>query len=135
MSLILGLALCLGLPDRGGAIQAPILASLNSGVIAAAATAEANKRAGEFIVKAEAEQQAMAVKSTFASWNYESNITEETKEPYLKLQKDSSKLTKQHGKEAQAFDISIIQVTVQKCFPTQMSWVRSLVQTLVTGNV
>mgnify|MGYP001219903737 FL=1 len=113
MSLILGLALCLGLPDRGGAIQAPILASLNSGVIAAAATAEANKRAGEFIAKAEAEQQAMAVKSTFASWNYESNITEETKEPYLKLQKDSSKLTKQHGKEAQAFDISIIQVTVQ----------------------
>ena len=55
----------------------------------------------------------MAVKSTFAAWNYESNITEETKEPYLKLQKDSSKLTKQHGKEAQAFDISIIQVTVQ----------------------
>ena len=44
MSLILGLALCLGLPDPGGAIQAPILSSLNSGVIAAAATAEANKK-------------------------------------------------------------------------------------------
>ena len=81
MSLILGLALCLGLPDPGGAIQAPILSSLNSGVIAAAATAEANKMAGEFTAKAEAEQQAMAVKSTFAAWNYESNITEETKEP------------------------------------------------------
>ena len=65
----------------------------------------------EFIAKAEAEQQAMAVKSTFATWNYESNITEATKEPYLKLQKDSSKLTKLHGKEAQNFDISIIKVT------------------------
>ena len=54
----------------------------------------------------------MAIKSTFAAWNYESNITEETKEPYLKLQKDSSKLTKQHGKEAQDFDISVIEVTV-----------------------
>ena len=53
----------------------------------------------------------MAVKSTFATWNYESNITEATKEPYLKLQKDSSKLTKLHGKEAQNFDISIIKVT------------------------
>ena len=65
----------------------------------------------DFIAKAEAEQQVMAVKSTFAAWNYESNITEATKEPYLKLQKDSSKLTKQHGKEAQKFDISIIQVS------------------------
>ena len=64
----------------------------------------------EFIAKAEAEQQAMAIKSTFAAWNYESNITEETKEPYLKLQKDSSKLTKQHGKEAQNFNISVIEV-------------------------
>ena len=54
----------------------------------------------------------MAVKSTFAAWNYESNITEETKEPYLKLQKDSSKLSKQHGKEAQNFNISVIEVTV-----------------------
>ena len=68
----------------------------------------------EFIAKAEAEQQAMAIKSTFAAWNYESNITEETKEPYLKLQKDSSKLTKQHGKEAQNFNISVIEVTVCK---------------------
>ena len=56
----------------------------------------------------------MAIKSTFAAWNYESNITEATKEPYLKLQKDSSKLTKQHGKEAQNFDISVIEVTVWK---------------------
>ena len=52
----------------------------------------------------------MAVKSTFASWNYESNITEATKEPYLKLQEESSKLTKKHGKEAQKFDVTLIQV-------------------------
>ena len=52
----------------------------------------------------------MAVKSTFASWNYESNITEATKEPYLKLQEESSKLTKKHGKEAQKFDVTMIQV-------------------------
>ena len=69
-----------------------------------------NSNISEFISEAEAEQQAMTIKSTFAAWNYESNISDETKEPYLKLQKDSSKLTKQHGKEAQKFDISSIQV-------------------------
>ena len=62
-----------------------------------------------FITKAEQQLQAASVTSTFDAWNYESNITEETKIVNQRSTEAFSKLTKQLGKEAQMFALDQIQ--------------------------
>ena len=62
-----------------------------------------------FITKAEEQLQAASVTSTFDAWNYESNITEETKIVNQRSTEAFSKLTKQLGKEAQMFALDQIQ--------------------------
>ena len=48
-------------------------------------------------------------RSTFASWNYESNITDATQKVSDRATEAASLLTKKLGKEAQKFDIAQIQ--------------------------
>jgi len=67
------------------------------------------QRAFLFIEDAERQLEADAVESTFASWNYESNITDANQKISLAASEKSGLLTKKLGKEAQQFDISQIQ--------------------------
>jgi len=67
------------------------------------------QRAFLFIEDAEKQLEADAVESTFASWNYESNITDANQKISLAASEKSGLLTKKLGKEAQQFDISQIQ--------------------------
>ena len=69
----------------------------------------ANILFSNFISKAEQQLQAASVTSTFDAWNYESNITEETKLINQRSTEAFSKLTKQLGKEAQMFALDQIQ--------------------------
>ena len=69
----------------------------------------ANILFSNFITKAEQQLQAASVTSTFDAWNYESNITEETKLINQRSTEAFSKLTKQLGKEAQMFALDQIQ--------------------------
>ena len=66
-------------------------------------------RAASFVARAESELEAMAVKSTFASWNYESNLTDANQAISLAVSAESGLLTKKLGKEAQGFDASQVQ--------------------------
>ena len=52
--------------------------------------------------------QEITVRSTFDSWNYESNITEATEKVATKSREESARLTNLLGKEAQKYDISKI---------------------------
>ena len=69
----------------------------------------ANILFSNFITKAEQQLQAASLTSTFDAWNYESNITEETKLINQRSTEAFSKLTKQLGKEAQMFALDQIQ--------------------------
>jgi len=66
-------------------------------------------QAALFIQTAEEELRQSAVRSTFASWNYESNITDATQKVSDRATEAASLLTKKLGKEAQKFDIAQIQ--------------------------
>ena len=66
-------------------------------------------RATAFVDRAESELEANAIVSTFASWNYESNLTEANQAVSLAAAEKSGLLTKRLGKEAQGFDVSQVQ--------------------------
>ena len=66
-------------------------------------------RATAFVDRAERELEANAIVSTFASWNYESNLTEANQAVSLAAAEKSGMLTKRLGKEAQGFDLSQVQ--------------------------
>lgn len=63
-------------------------------------------RAANFVKRAEEELRVMSVSSTFASWNYESNITDETQQVSLAAQNKYALLNKKLGKEAQQYDVT-----------------------------
>ena len=58
-----------------------------------------------FVEDAEKQLEADAIEATFASWNYESNITEHNQQISLAAAKKSGLLSKKLGKQAQAFDL------------------------------
>ena len=62
-----------------------------------------------FVEDAEKQLEADAIEATFASWNYESNITEHNQQISLAAAKKSGLLSKKLGKEAQAFDLTQLQ--------------------------
>jgi len=82
--------------------QAPVGSALDSN------SKNVELSASEFISRVEEEMRLMAVKSTFAAWNYESNITDATKEVHLKAQEESGLLTKRVGKEAQNYNVNLL---------------------------
>merc|ERR1719419_643466 len=63
-------------------------------------------RAKKFVDDAEETMRLEAITSTFASWNYESNITDETQKLSEAAQTKFELLNKKIGKEAQSFDVS-----------------------------
>jgi len=65
-------------------------------------------KAREFVKQAEAELQEAAIESTFNEWNYESNITDETKAIATVSKEKFSKIEKKIGREAQKFNINQI---------------------------
>ena len=67
---------------------------------------ELEAQALAFVQDAEKQLEADAIEATFASWNYESNITEHNQQISLAAAKKSGLLTKKLGKEAQAFDLT-----------------------------
>jgi len=72
--------------------------------MAQAAYDEAEVKA--FVVDAEKQLQAESVKTTYASWNFESNITDETQAVSLKSQQKYDELFKKLGKQAQKYDMN-----------------------------
>jgi len=66
-------------------------------------------RAKKFVDDAEETMRLEAITSTFASWNYESNITDETQKLSEAAQTKFELLNKKIGKEAQSFDVSKLQ--------------------------
>jgi len=67
---------------------------------------ELEAKASAFVEDAEKQLEADAIEATFASWNYESNITDHNQQISLAASKKSGLLTKKLGKEAQAFDLT-----------------------------
>merc|ERR1712025_1191945 len=67
---------------------------------------EVEAKASAFVDDAEKQLEADAIESTFASWNYESNITDHNQQISLAASKKSGLLAKKLGKEAQAFDLT-----------------------------
>ena len=67
---------------------------------------ELEAKAAAFVEDAERQLEADAIESTFASWNYESNITDHNQKISLDAAKKSGLLSKKLGKEAQAFDLA-----------------------------
>ena len=67
---------------------------------------ELEAKAAAFVEDAERQLEADAIESTFASWNYESNITDHNQKISLDAAKKSGLLSKKLGKEAQAFDLT-----------------------------
>jgi hypothetical protein len=63
-------------------------------------------QARTFVEDAEMQLETDAIKATFASWNYESNITEANQAVSLAAQEVSGLLIKKLGKEAQKFDLA-----------------------------
>merc|ERR1711874_88208 len=70
--------------------------------------AQYEEAARKFVEDAERQMQEITVRSTFDSWNYESNITEATEKVATKSREESARLTNMLGKEAQKYDISKI---------------------------
>merc|ERR1711874_593024 len=70
--------------------------------------AQYQEAARKFVEDAERQMQEITVRSTFDSWNYESNITEATEKVATKSREESARLTNMLGKEAQKYDISKI---------------------------
>merc|ERR1711910_4037 len=70
--------------------------------------AQYQEAARKFVEDAERQMQEITVRSTFDSWNYESNITEATEKVATKSREESARLTNLLGKEAQKYDISKI---------------------------
>ena len=70
---------------------------------------ELEAKALAFVEDAEKQLEADAIEATFASWNYESNITEHNQQISLAAAKKSGLLSKKLGKEAQAFDLTQVQ--------------------------
>jgi len=92
--LLLGGGSVLGLP------QEPLSSAINF------PGSELEAQALAFVEDAEKQLEADAIEATFASWNYESNITEHNQQISLAAAKKSGLLTKKLGKEAQAFDLT-----------------------------
>jgi len=67
---------------------------------------ELEAKATAFVEDAEKQLEADAIEATFASWNYESNITDHNQQISLAAAKKSGLLVKKLGKEAQAFDLT-----------------------------
>ena len=62
----------------------------------------------KFVQDVEKEMQEAATRNTFNTWNYESNINEETKAISTKSSEEFAKLTKKIGKQAQKFNVDKI---------------------------
>ena len=62
----------------------------------------------KFVEEAERQLQEAEVESTFDSWNYESNITDETERIATQSREKTAELTNLLGQEAQKYDISKI---------------------------
>ena len=80
---------------------------LSSAVNFPASSLEA--RAASFVERAESELEASAGKLTFASWNYQSNLTDANQAISLAVREKHGILKKTLGKEAQGFDASQVQ--------------------------
>merc|ERR1712106_912532 len=65
-------------------------------------------KATKFVDEAEEALRIRSIESTFASWGYESNITDETKKISEAAQTKHQLMNKKFGKEAQSFDLSKI---------------------------
>lgn len=80
-----------------------VLAVSGQAPLPSAHTNKEEQRAAEFIKNAENMLEEEAVKRTFAEWNYESNIKEETKKKSLDAQQSYDQLSQRLGKEANKF--------------------------------
>ena len=64
------------------------------------------EKASAFVENAEKQLEAKAIEKAFASWYYESNITDHNQQISLAAAKKYSLLKEKLGKEAQAFDLT-----------------------------
>ena len=67
---------------------------------------EVEAKASAFMENAEKQLEANAIEKAFASWNYQSNITDHNQQISLAAAKKYALLNRKLGKEAQAFDLT-----------------------------